>query len=107
MALLILLFALIQLKYMEKKLNKQRFKTKEAMILFSLTFGKNAIATFVSSKPFNNQSSHHIETRNIEIARAFRSFILWGFALDSLGCEVCRIPRSSFEFGTSTHTAFD
>ena len=49
MALLILLFAIIQLKYMEKKLNKQRFKTKEAMILFSLTFGKNASATFISS----------------------------------------------------------
>ena len=27
---------------------KGRFKTKEARILFSLTFGKNATATFVS-----------------------------------------------------------
>ena len=33
----------------EKKLNKRRFKAKEAKILFSLTFGKNASATFSSS----------------------------------------------------------
>ena len=31
------------------KLSKNRFKTKEAKILFSPAFGKNANATFISS----------------------------------------------------------
>ena len=31
---------------MNKKLNKGRFKTKQARILFSVTFGRNAGATF-------------------------------------------------------------
>ena len=33
-----------------KKINKRSFKPKEAMILFRLTFGKNASATFISSQ---------------------------------------------------------
>ena len=34
---------------MNKKLHKGRFKTKQARILFSVTFGRNTCVTFVSS----------------------------------------------------------
>ena len=33
---------------MNKKINKGRFKTKQARILLSLTFGRNASETFIS-----------------------------------------------------------
>ena len=36
-------------KINENKLEKRRFKTNEARILLSLTFGKNTSATFISS----------------------------------------------------------
>ena len=40
----------IQIKQMKKKQqHKCRFKTEEGRTLFSLTFGKNAGATFISS----------------------------------------------------------
>lgn len=34
---------------MDEKQNKDKFKTKKAMILFNLTFGKNVSATFISA----------------------------------------------------------